>query len=111
MNHLFGVAELFLHFCVGDIARRQIVLHLKCLLKSERSLDVVFGFIINQADIMQARSARLKALGDLEAFDRILVGTLLGIQNTQSVIGGRIFFINSQDSQKRFLCPKIFVVS
>jgi hypothetical protein len=94
LEHHFVVAEFLLDFGVSDVTGGQVVFQLECLFEGHGSFFVVFGFIINQAEVVQAGRRGLDARGNFEAVDGVAVFLLFGIKDAEAVVGGGVFFID-----------------
>ena len=73
------MTELFLHLSIGNMSGSELVLHCQCLFKGESSFVVALGFVIDEANVMQARSAWLEALSDLKTLNRVIKCLLLSV--------------------------------
>ena len=102
LQHQLGVAELFLNFGVGDVTGCQIVFEFERLLERDGRFFIIFRFVVNQAEVVQARRRGFYGAGDFETVDGVAIFLLLGVENAEPVVGGGVAFIDFQDGKQCF---------
>lgn len=110
-NGGFNLAEFFLCFRESDIAGRKAVLELDSLLEGHGGFFVGAGFEINQANVMEGGRVVVEGLGDFETFDGFVELLFLRIEDAKTVVGGGVFFVEFQDSEKGFFGAERLMVA
>src|SRR5665213_43595 len=84
------------------MARGQIIFQFEGLFEGYSGFLVVFGFIVDEAEVVEAGWRGFDAGGDFETVDSVTILLLFGVENAEPVVGGGVFLIYLEDGQESF---------